>query len=383
MASALLLFPFTSFNVDVGVRKPGAVPRRAAVPLCGTCRVCKNSYDPADNGPRACQHHPGTIRGESARKGNWEGARGTDEGQSGDLVYSWTCCGQPRDAPGCTFAPCVSYDDDGSGSRWRPPQMSASATPPAAPRWRPPQMCAPAPPAVAGQVGEVLPQTYFEELQYGDGQNVPWDLLGRPQPPVRNAAREGAFGAAGTAILDCGSGAGDNANWLAARGYAVLGFDLSPSAVATARERAAAADAAADIAAAGGATEFVEASATALGEAARVQARARELGGFAVALDAAMLHCLDDDAQIAYVDGLRPLLRRGGRLFVGAFSDANPDPWSNPRRLSEAQLRALLCEERGWRVAALESCWFERPQNRAVSSGGAWTMAWWCTAEAV
>ena len=171
-------------------------------------------------------------------------------------------------------------------------------------------MCAPAPPAVAGQGGEVLPQTYFEELQYGDGQNVPWDLLGRPQPPVRNAAREGAFGAAGTAILDCGSGAGDNANWLAARGYDVLGFDLSPSAVATARERAAAADAAADIAAAGGATEFVEASATALGEAARVQARARELGGFAVALDAAMLHCLDDDAQIAYVDGLRPLLRR-------------------------------------------------------------------------
>ena len=93
MASALLLFPFTSFHV--GVRKSGAVPRRAAVPLCGTCRVCKNSYDPADNGPRACQHHPGTIRGESARKGNWEGARGTDEGQSGDLVYSWTCCGQP------------------------------------------------------------------------------------------------------------------------------------------------------------------------------------------------------------------------------------------------------------------------------------------------
>ena len=91
---------------------------------------------------------------------------------------------------------------------------------------------------------------------------------------------------------------------------------------------------------------------------------------------------LDDDARVA-TSMVRPLLRRGGRLFVGAFSDANPDPWSNPRRLSEAQLRALLCKERGWRVAALESCWFERPQNRAVSSGGAWTMAWWCTAEAV
>ena len=61
-----------------------------------------------------------------------------------------------------------------------------------------------------------------------------------------------------------------------------------------------------------------------------MQARAKELGGFAVVLDSALLHCLDDKAQRGYLDGLRPLVRPGGKLLVGCFSDANPEPWSRP-----------------------------------------------------
>ena len=71
-------------------------------------------------------------------------------------------------------------------------------------------------------------------------------------------------------------------------------------------------------------------------------------------------------------------VRTGGRLYVGCFSDANPDPWSNPRRLSEAHLRALFAGP-AWRVEAVEPAWYERP--RAMNEGhrsGAWTMAWWC-----
>ena len=59
----------------------------------------------------------------------------------------------------------------------------------------------------------------FATLDY-DAEFVPWDI-GEAQPQVRNAARDGAFGSAGTTVLDCGCGAGDNANWLAARGQAV------------------------------------------------------------------------------------------------------------------------------------------------------------------
>ena len=71
-------------------------------------------------------------------------------------------------------------------------------------------------------------------------------------------------------------------------------------------------------------------------------------------------------------------VRTGGRLYVGCFSDANPDPWSNPRRLSEAHLRALFAGP-AWHVEAVEPAWYERP--RALNEGhrsGAWTMAWWC-----
>ena len=234
----------------------------------------------------------------------------------------------------------------------------------------------------AAKNDEVLPEAYFRNLDYASGA-VPWDLLGRPQPPVRSACSEGAFGKPGTALLDCGCGAGDNANWLAARGYSVLGFDISKSALATAQARSQSTEQAKCITEAGGDTEFVQASAVDLASAERVQERARELAGFEVALDSAMLHCLDDESQRSFAEGLRPLMRPGGRLFVGCFSDANPDPWSNPRRLSEDQLRRLLCPERGWQIRSLTSAWYKRPTDRAVSNQGAWTMAWWCVAEAI
>ena len=91
----------------------------------------------------------------------------------------------------------------------------------------------------------------------------------------------------------------------------------------------------------------------------------------------------DDEAQHAYVSGLRPLVRTGGKVLVGCFSDANPDPWCNPRRMSKAQLRAVFSEERGFRITELREAWYERPSDRASGRGGAWTMAWWCAAEAV
>ena len=239
---------------------------------------------------------------------------------------------------------------------------------------------------------EVLPQSYFKDIDYKENV-IQWDLCGEPQPAVRLAALQGMFGSIGssagkrkTTILDCGCGAGDNAIFLASLGFDCLGFDLNPTAVEVARERSAANEASAAAKAAGGATEFIQASATDLGAAARVQERARELGGgFEVALDSALLHCLDDDAQRTYVEGLRALAKPGASLFVGCFSDGNPDPWTNPRRMSEAELRALIAPQRGWRLVSLRQVWYQRPdKTRRVprQSGGKWTMAWWCHAEA-
>ena len=46
-------------------------------------------------------------------------------------------------------------------------------------------------------------------------------------------------------------------------------------------------------------------------------------------------------------------------------------------------MRELLSPERGWQVRSLDEAWYERPAERSTSGGGAWTMAWWCVAEAV
>eukprot|EP00629_Pelagomonadales_sp_RCC1024_P017386 CAMPEP_0119281640 /NCGR_PEP_ID=MMETSP1329-20130426/25139_1 /TAXON_ID=114041 /ORGANISM="Genus nov. species nov., Strain RCC1024" /LENGTH=328 /DNA_ID=CAMNT_0007282267 /DNA_START=99 /DNA_END=1082 /DNA_ORIENTATION=+ len=185
---------------------------------------------------------------------------------------------------------------------------------------------------------EVLDRAYFEGMDY-DAGGVPWDLRGRAQPAVRHAQERGDFGAKTDVILDCGCGAGDNANWLASRGHKVLGFDLCSNAVDQARRRSAEAGDA--IARAGGEATFETASCVDL-VASPVYQAACELEGFNVALDSALLHCLGDEDQRLYVRELARCMRVGGRLYVGCFSDLNPDPWENPRRLSAAHIRGLF-----------------------------------------
>lgn len=86
-------------------------PADASAAPTKTCRVCRASYAPRSNGERACRSHPGALRGESARKGDWEGARGSSTGDDGALVWSWSCCGADRDSPGCLVGEHRSYDD--------------------------------------------------------------------------------------------------------------------------------------------------------------------------------------------------------------------------------------------------------------------------------
>ena len=300
-----------------------------------------------------------------------------------------------------------------------------------------------APPRWAARDG-VLPRAYFESFVYrrgGEGAPegvVPWDTGGKAQPCVVSAAERGAF--AGAWVLDCGCGAGENAAFLAASpaslARGVVGFDVSPDAVAAAEERGAAAVAAAVAAAAadeasqrGGRSSppvglpvgFAVASCTDMAaEGSPVRRRFRELqllgssgsgsGGsgsgngrdgspstststststsnddddgllFDVALDSALLHCLSDADAKAYVGELSRLVARGtGRALVGCFSDKNPDPWDNPRRLSEGYLRGLFCKEAGWEVTRVRDTWWSRPTGRG-SAQGSFCMALWMEA---
>jgi len=159
-------------------------------------------------------------------------------------------------------------------------------------------------------------------------------------------------------------------------GHEVLGFDFCPSAIEEARARSATVFGEA-IARGGGNASFVEASCLDL-EASPVAAAAARRRGFPLALDSALAHCLDDAAQRRYVAELARVVRVGGRVYLGCFSDANPDPWQNPRRLSEAHIRKLFAAPT-WRVASIVPAWYERPRQLNGAHGmGAFTMAWWC-----
>jgi len=73
----------------------------------------------------------------------------------------------------------------------------------------------------------------YEETAF---DQLPWFEPG-PSPPIRLAVREG-FLPKGGDVLDVGCGAGSNVLFLAKNGFRAHGIDLSPGAVAAARERA-------------------------------------------------------------------------------------------------------------------------------------------------
>jgi cyclopropane fatty-acyl-phospholipid synthase-like methyltransferase len=152
---------------------------------------------------------------------------------------------------------------------------------------------------------------------------------------VARLADAGAF--AGT-VLDAGCGTGDNALYLAARGVTVLGFDVAPTAVATAQRRAAAADAPA---------EFVLADALNLSRLGRA---------FDSVLDSALFHTFDDTEQRAYAASLASVTNPGGRLHLLCFSDADPQT-AGPHPVSREELHAAFNPASGWIITSIDSDW--------------------------
>jgi len=216
---------------------------------------------------------------------------------------------------------------------------------------------------------EILPPNYFVTVDYG--QFVPWDLGGSPQPVVRRAFQT----TAPSRILDVGCGAGDNANWLAARGHRVLGVDLNPGAVSAALDRR---DHlfAEHIRKSGGSADFRVDNVLEMTHAVE----------FDIALDSGLLHCLSDAHQSQYLARLARAVQIGGRLYVGCFSDMNPSPWSNPRRLSKVHLENLF-DDANWRLLDIDRIWWQRPvppqdaEERITRNTAGWCLAWWCVVE--
>lgn len=166
------------------------------------------------------------------------------------------------------------------------------------------------------------------DASYHEGP-PPWDI-GRPQPAMVRIAKNFAG-----PVLDAGCGTGENALHVASLGLAVTGVDVAETAIALAREKAAAR---------GLDAEFAVADAFQLKHLGRK---------FQTVLDCGLFHTFNAEERPLYVASLAGVMDPGAALYILCFSDAAPD--TGPHPIREGELRAAFAAQDQWRVAALEA----------------------------
>ena len=179
----------------------------------------------------------------------------------------------------------------------------------------------------------------------------PWDI-GRPQPVFARLADQGLLGGE---LLDSGCGTGENTMMAATHGADALGVDISPNAIAQAREKAAGR---------GSAARF---------EVADVL-NFSQLGlTFDTVVDSGVFHVFDDGDRARYVASLASVMRPGATCYLLCFSDRQPGD-AGPRRVSQEELTAAFRD--GWAVASITA------ETFAINfQGSSEAQAWLATIE--
>ena len=171
----------------------------------------------------------------------------------------------------------------------------------------------------------------FDALYAG---TPPWDI-GRPQPAFLALAEAGAVQGR---VLDVGCGTGEHVLMAAGLGLEATGVDTAATAIDAARGKARDR---------GLTARFL------VWDALRLAALG-EL--FDTVLDSGLFHVFQDDDRPRFVDGLRAVVRPGGRYLMLCFSDRQPGAWG-PRRVTQAEIRASFGD--GWRVDSIEPARFD------------------------
>lgn len=153
---------------------------------------------------------------------------------------------------------------------------------------------------------------------------VPWNI-GEPQPVVTEWERAGNIR---SDVLDAGCGVGETSIHLAEHGHTVVGLDVAPTAIATARANAASR---------GVDVTFQVADIT-------------DLTGyedrFSTVVDSTLFHSLPVEQRSAYLRAIAQAARPSAALHILCFSTEAPFPpdEEGPNTLTEKELRDHVAE---------------------------------------
>ena len=188
----------------------------------------------------------------------------------------------------------------------------------------------------------------WDAMYEPDAQSPPWDI-GRPQQAFFGLADQGLLSGR---LLDAGCGTGEHTLLAAAGGAQATGVDISPHAIARARDKAADR---------GVQANFEVADALSLGQLGLT---------FDTIIDSGLFHVFSDEDRARYVASLTSVLPPGGRCYLMCFSDRQPGEYG-PRRVTKDELRAAFAD--GWTVASIEADTFDiNPGALPVTTVQAW-----------
>ncbi|MBQ0924307.1 class I SAM-dependent methyltransferase [Saccharopolyspora endophytica] len=171
---------------------------------------------------------------------------------------------------------------------------------------------------------------YRGESPVTEDARVPWNI-GVPQPAIAEVIERGDI--AGP-VLDAGCGVGVTSRDLAARGFEVLGVDLSETAIAQA-------EAARD-----------ERHATATFEVGDITELSGHDGHFGTVIDSTLFHSMPVESRAPYVAAIARAAREGARLHMLVFDKGAFPEGGGPHAVDADELRAAVAEH--WTIDSIE-----------------------------
>jgi SAM-dependent methyltransferase len=175
----------------------------------------------------------------------------------------------------------------------------------------------------------------------------PWDI-GHPQPVFVALAESGLIRGD---VFDAGCGTGEHTLLAASLGATAYGVDLSPRAIARAREKAA------------------ERGLAARFDSGDLLSIPLQASAYDTVLDSGVFHSFDDEDRVRYAGVLTRIARPDALLCLMCFSERQSGDWG-PRRVTETELRTSFAD--GWSVDRIEPATFEINPLPEVESVDAW-----------